>query len=143
MRRAAKYSRGCGSKVRTQLGRPDARAAPTRAEIGTRPDLHPVRQVIPRDYLLDATDWQRAPDAFRPGKADRFFGYGYQFWLYPGQPRRFVMLGIYGQSLFVDPANRLVVVQTGANATAEAGQTTLARERLDFWRGLIRYYEAK
>jgi CubicO group peptidase (beta-lactamase class C family) len=98
------------------------------------------KQVVSRDYLLDATDWQRAPPQFRPRKATPYFGYGYQFWLYPGGPRRFVLLGVYGQSIFVDPALKLVIVQAGANATAEAGSTSLARERDAFWRGVLRYY---
>jgi hypothetical protein len=36
-----------------------------------------------------------------------------------------------------------VFVQTAANATAQAGDTTLARERDAFWRGVMRYYEKK
>ena len=41
------------------------------------------QQVLPRDYLLDATDIARQPAAFAPGKATPFLGYGYQFWLLP------------------------------------------------------------
>jgi len=44
---------------------------------------------VPKDYLLDATDWHRQPAAFAPGKATPYFGYGYQFRLYPGEKRRF------------------------------------------------------
>jgi len=33
-----------------------------------------------------------------------------------------------------------VIVQTAANATAQAGDTTLARERDAFWRGVVKYY---
>lgn len=98
------------------------------------------KQVVARDYLVEATDWQRAPAQFQPRKATPFLGYGYQFWTYPGETRRFIMLGVYGQSIFVDPALKLVIVQTAANATAEAGNTSLARERDAFWRGVMRYY---
>jgi hypothetical protein len=38
---------------------------------------------------------------------------------------------------------KLVIVQTAANATAEAGGTSLGRERDAFWRGVLRYYEKK
>jgi CubicO group peptidase (beta-lactamase class C family) len=110
------------------------------ANDGVRPDDPSGKQIIPRDYLIGATDWKRQPEAFQPGKATPFFGYGYQFWLYPGASRRFVMLGVYGQSVFVDPALKLVIVQTAANATAEAGETSLARDRDAFWRGVMRYY---
>jgi CubicO group peptidase (beta-lactamase class C family) len=46
-------------------------------------------------------------------------------WIFPGERRRFALVGVYGQSLYVDPELKLVMVQTGANATAEAGKTTL------------------
>jgi CubicO group peptidase (beta-lactamase class C family) len=110
------------------------------ANDGVRPDEK--RQVIPRDYLIEATDWKRQPEAFQPRKATPFFGYGYQFWLYPSESRRFALLGVYGQSIFVDPALKLVIVQTGANATAEADKTSLARERNAFWLGVMNYYRA-
>jgi len=120
-----------------------ARLGVVLANDGVRPDDPTARQAIPREFLLEATDWKRAPEQFRPGKASRYLGYGYQIWTYPGEQRRFVMLGVYGQSLFVDPGQRLVIVQTGANATPEASGTSLARERDAFWRGVMRYYDKK
>lgn len=117
-----------------------ARLGVVLANDGVRPDDPAARQIIPRDYLLEATDWSRVPEPFRPYRATSYFGYGYQFWLLPGSRRRFVLLGVYGQSIFVDPGLKLVIVQVGANATAEAGRTTLARERDAFWRGVVRYY---
>jgi len=110
------------------------------ANDGVRPDDPTARRIIPLEYLLDATDWKRGPQQFRPGKATPYFGYGYQFWIFPGERRRFALLGVYGQSIFIDPGQRLVMVQTGANATAEAGKTTLARDRSAFWRGVVRHY---
>jgi CubicO group peptidase (beta-lactamase class C family) len=98
------------------------------------------RQIIPKAYLLEATDWQRQPAAFQPGKATPYFGYGYQFWLYPGAKRRFALLGVYGQSMFVDPELKLVLVITAAARNANAGKETLARERDALWRGLVAMY---
>jgi CubicO group peptidase (beta-lactamase class C family) len=117
-----------------------ARLGVVLANDGVRPDDPAKTQIVPRDFLLDATDWRRGPDAFRPGTATAYYGYGYQFWLFPGNHRRFAMLGVYGQSIFVDPALKLVVVQTGANATAEAGHTTLGADRDAFWRGVVRFW---
>lgn len=108
------------------------------ANDGMRPDDR--RQLIPRDYLLEATDWHRAPAAFQPRRAAPYYGYGYQFWIFPGEQRRFAMLGVYGQMIFVDPALKLVMVQTAANATARAGATTLGRDADAFWRGVVRQY---
>lgn len=116
-----------------------ARLGTVLAYNGARPD-DPARQIVPRDFLLDATDWKRVPEAFRPGKAHPYWGYGYQFWLFPGERRRFAMLGVYGQSIFVDPGQHLVMVATGVNATPEAGSTSLDRERTAFWRGVVSHY---
>jgi CubicO group peptidase (beta-lactamase class C family) len=98
------------------------------------------KQIVPRDYLLEATDWHRQPDAFAPRKATPYFGYGYQFWLFPGEKRRFALLGIYGQSIFVDPELKLVLVITGAAKTASVGNESLGRERDALWRGVINKY---
>ncbi len=110
------------------------------ANDGVRPDELDHRPIIAREYLLDATDWRRSPPAFRPKRATPYLGYGYQFWTFPGERRRFAMLGVYGQSIYVDPGLRLVMVQAGANATAEAGNSSLGADRDEFWRGVVRFY---
>jgi CubicO group peptidase (beta-lactamase class C family) len=98
------------------------------------------RQILPKDYLLDATDWHRQPAAFAPGKATPYFGYGYQFWLFPGEKRRFALLGVYGQSIFVDPELKLVMVVTAAARNANVGKESLGRERDALWRGVVGQY---
>lgn len=98
------------------------------------------RQIVPKDYLLDATDWRRQPEAFTPRKATPYFGYGYQFWLFPGDKRRFALLGVYGQSMFVDPELKLVMVITAAAKNASVGKESLAAERDAVWRGVIKTY---
>jgi len=112
------------------------------ANDGVRPDDPARKQVISRDYLLEATDWRRVPDAFRPHVATPYYGYGYQFWIFPGEKRRFAMLGVYGQMILVDPQLKLVMVQTAANATAKAGATTLGKEADAFWRGVVAHYDS-
>jgi CubicO group peptidase (beta-lactamase class C family) len=98
------------------------------------------RQIVPKDYLLDATDWHRQPDAFTPRRATPYFGYGYQFWLFPGEKRRFALLGVYGQSIFVDPELKLVMVITAAAKNASVGKEPFARERDALWRGVVAKY---
>jgi CubicO group peptidase (beta-lactamase class C family) len=98
------------------------------------------KQIVPKDYLLDATDWHRQPDAFAPRRATPYFGYGYQFWLFPGEKRRFALLGVYGQSIFVDPGEKLVMVITAAAKNASVGKEPLARERDAVWRGFVGHY---
>ena len=119
-----------------------ARLGVVLANDGRRPDRPGAPAVIAPEFLIEATDWKKSPAPFRPGQATPTLGYGYQYWTLPGEHRRFAMIGVYGQSLFVDPGRRLVIVQTGANATADAGGTSLARERDAFWRGVVGYYGA-
>ena len=98
------------------------------------------KQILPRNFLLEATDWRKQPTAFAPGKATPYFGYGYQFWLFPGAKRRFALLGVYGQSIFVDPELKLVMVITAVAKNASVGKEPLGRERDAVWRGLISKY---
>jgi hypothetical protein len=83
-----------------------ARLAAVLAHGGYRADDPAAGPIVPRHYLLDATDWQRSPPAFRPGKATPYFGH------------------------------------TGANATPTAGRTSLHRERVALWRGVVGHYGA-
>ena len=104
------------------------------------------RQVVPRDWLLAMTDAARQPPQFRPGTMDshgsRYLGYGYQVWLLPGAHRRFVLLGIHGQAIYVDPALKLVMVHlaVGADARGDASGAHLGRERDALWRGVVAHY---
>jgi len=98
------------------------------------------KQIVPKDYLLEATDWHRQPEAFTPRKATPYFGYGYQFWLFPSEKRRFALLGVYGQSIFVDPELKLVMVVTAAAKNANVGKESFARERDALWRGVVGRY---
>jgi CubicO group peptidase (beta-lactamase class C family) len=70
------------------------------------------RQLIPRQWLLDATTVRAAEGYLAPGVATAFFGYGYQVWLFPGEQRRFALLGIRGQMILVDPASKLIMAHT-------------------------------
>src|SRR4030095_1946475 len=79
------------------------------------------RQIIPRDYLLEATDWHRHPAAFAPKVSPPANGYGYHFWTMRGDKRRFVMRGVYGQSIYVAPELKLVLVHTAVASTASIG----------------------
>ncbi|WP_167758730.1 serine hydrolase domain-containing protein [Zemynaea arenosa] len=110
------------------------------ANDGVRPDDPAQKEIVPKDYLMEATDWRRAPEAFRPHVATPYYGYSYQFWTFPTEKRRFAMIGVYGQMILIDPALKLVLVQTAANATAKAGGTTLGKDADAFWRGVVNHY---
>jgi CubicO group peptidase (beta-lactamase class C family) len=71
-----------------------------------------------------------------------YYGYGLQVWLLPGSNRRFVLLGIYGQAIYIDPALKLVMVHmaVGKDATGDAGGTHLGAERDAVFRGIVAQY---
>src|SRR2546422_1775901 len=59
------------------------------------------RQITPAGWVRAAT----TPPAkqFRPGQTNSLFGYGYQTWILPGKERQFMLWGLRGQGVFVDP----------------------------------------
>jgi CubicO group peptidase (beta-lactamase class C family) len=96
------------------------------------------RQVVPRDYVLTATDPQQQPEAFRPRKATPYFGYGFQFWLFPLRDRTFGFQGVHGQSVFVQPSTGIVMVQTAVYEAASGHQDPAPYlERNAFWFGVL------
>lgn len=104
------------------------------------------KTIIGRDYLLRMTDASQQPPAFRPGimqnKGSTYMGYGLQTWLLPGTHRRFVLLGIYGQAIMVDPALQLVVVHMAVakDASGDASGTHMGAERTALWHGIVAAY---
>ncbi len=77
------------------------------------------RQIIPSQWMRDATSVSAADPYLAPGRATPWLGYGYLVWLLPGMRRQFALLGQNGQRLCVDPAAKLVVVQTALDDTPE------------------------
>jgi len=98
------------------------------------------QQILPKEYLLEATDWHKHPKAFAPKEATPWFGYGYQFWTFPGERRRFALLGVYGQAIFIDPELKLVLVHTAAARNASLEQESMGPERGALWYGLVTKY---
>lgn len=96
-------------------------------------------EIIPREFVLDATDVARQPAGFKPRVATPYFGYGYQVWLQPNKTRTFALQGIHGQSMLIQPANQIVVVLTSVN-TKPSGQQDMQpyRYRAAFWAGVLR-----
>lgn len=77
------------------------------------------KSIIPRQWMIDATT-VRASDAYlEPGKAMPTFGYGYLLWLLPGDRRQFALVGDLGQRICIDPASKLVMVQTAVENNPE------------------------
>jgi len=95
--------------------------------------------IIPSEFLLDATDPQRQPPAFRPRVATSFMGYGYQTWLLPYRTRTFALQGIHGQTVYVQPASKIVMVQTAAHTAPSGRQDPRPYQyRSALWEGVLR-----
>ena len=74
------------------------------------------QQLIPSDWIEDST----TPDAphLIPGRrsnARSKDGYGYQWWIPLGAEDEFNAQGIYGQFIYVDPDQEMVVVKLSSN----------------------------
>jgi CubicO group peptidase (beta-lactamase class C family) len=67
------------------------------------------QSVLPADWLARATTKQA--DIGAPGR-----GYGYQWWTY--DDGSFAALGIFGQSVFIDPRRKLVIATSGNSPKA-------------------------
>ncbi|MDB5677038.1 serine hydrolase [Sphingomonas bacterium] len=80
--------------------------------------------VVPDGWFARATTSQipATPD-LGPGG-----GYGYQWWVLPGG--RFAAIGIFGQSILVDPAKKLVIVTSSAWPKAVGPDLSKARGAL-------------
>jgi CubicO group peptidase (beta-lactamase class C family) len=93
------------------------------------------RQVIPQQWLLDATTVKPADAYLAPGTATRYFGYGYQTWILPGEQRRFALIGIRGQMILIDPVSKLVMVHTAVRQRPFDPATTA--ETIALWLGVV------
>jgi CubicO group peptidase (beta-lactamase class C family) len=92
------------------------------------------RQIIPRQWLLDATEPVTEGSYLAIEKGPHPWGYGYQLWLMPGPQRSFVLEGIEGQRIFVDPQSHTVLVHTAVRlkATHDPGEFEL----IALWRAV-------
>lgn len=70
------------------------------------------KQIIPARWMVEATTVRPADAYLAPGKAMKGFGYGYLFWLLPGDRRQFALMGAYGQHICIDPSSKLFMVHT-------------------------------
>jgi len=82
-------------------------------------------QLLPPQWIKDATTWVRVPGSVTPQTPDG--QYGFQWWFSPGQPaagdpagvlavarHSFWAEGIYGQAIAIDPVDHVVMVQWSA-----------------------------
>ena len=86
------------------------------------------RQIIPAAWIEEAT-------RVHVGQPQPATGaYGYQVWILAGERRMFALRGIRGQTIFVDPASRLVMVHT---AVRKQARDPGVPETNALWRSLV------
>ena len=90
-------------------------------------------QIVPRQWVHGCDHGSGAVSA-AGDHDDASYGYGYQTWLLPGPRRQFALLGIHGQSIFVDPVAKLVLVHTAVRV--KASQDPAALELRALWAGV-------
>jgi CubicO group peptidase (beta-lactamase class C family) len=94
------------------------------------------RQLIPRQWILDATTVRPGNSYLAAGVATPYDGYGYQVWMQSGAERICVLKGLRGQMVLIAPASKLVMVHTAvrqkpndpANAETRALWDAVVRE---------------
>ena len=96
------------------------------------------REVIPAEWLLAATTVSADQPHLAPRVATSFFGYGYQTWIIPSPRRRFALLGVRGQFIFVDPTSRLVMVHTAVRRQPSNDPGSIEAGAL--WIGFLRQF---
>ncbi len=94
------------------------------------------RQIIPRQWILDATTLHPGDKQVAPGAAAYYYGYGYQLWILPDEPREFALIGAGGQYIFVDPKAKLVMVQTAVRDDS-VKVTSPRNETLALWLAFV------
>ena len=67
------------------------------------------KRILSAEYIDQATNVERQPEGFKYAQADKFSGYGYQFWLRE-KPGRYFMQGVYGQYIGIDRDSKTVLL---------------------------------
>jgi CubicO group peptidase (beta-lactamase class C family) len=69
------------------------------------------RQLLPAGWMEEATRPHDPQVEYGRLVAGYPLGYGYQWWLFPGEHHAFTAQGIHGQFVMVDPVEKVVVVK--------------------------------
>jgi CubicO group peptidase (beta-lactamase class C family) len=98
------------------------------------------RQLIPAAWVIEATTVPANQPYLRPGAVTDTLGYGYQTWIGPlhtvdDDRRLFLLWGVRGQRIYVDPRSRLVMVHTAVHA--ESVDTAALQEADALWSAVV------
>lgn len=74
------------------------------------------KQILEKQWIQDSMNI--SADYSKPGAnhdAYNAIGYGYQWWIPEGDKGEFMAIGVYGQWIYVNPANRVIIVKLSAD----------------------------
>jgi CubicO group peptidase (beta-lactamase class C family) len=76
-----------------------------------------VQQIVPKQWVIDSitADAPHLVAGENNPASSSSFGFGYQWWLPLGAEDEFAAQGIYGQYIYIDPDQKLVIVKNSAN----------------------------
>ncbi|WP_348648890.1 serine hydrolase [Rhizobium sp. P38BS-XIX] len=95
------------------------------------------RQIIPRQWLMDATQPATQGSFLAVTQEPHPWGYGYQTWLMPGPRRTFFMDGLEGQRILVDPTTHLVLVHTAVRTKMHGIGNA---ELVELWSSILKQF---
>lgn len=92
-------------------------------------------QLLPRDWIRDSLDI--SADYSKPGANNDGYnaiGYGYQWWVPEGNQGEFMAIGVYGQFLYVNPKQNVIIVKVNADPDFMAEHYEL--KHVEFFRAI-------
>lgn len=92
-------------------------------------------QLLPRDWIRDSLDI--SADFSKPGANNDGYnaiGYGYQWWVPEGDQGEFMAIGVYGQFLYVNPEQNVIIVKVNADPDFMAEHYEL--KHVEFFRAI-------
>ncbi len=95
------------------------------------------KQVLSSEWI-QASKNTDAPHLQPPGgnRADSKLGYGYGWWIPDGNPNEFVAIGVFGQWIYVNSAQNIVIVKLSADSTFE--DNNKEKKHIEFFREIIK-----
>ena len=90
--------------------------------------VHEGKQIISTSYMTESRAWKPS-------------GYGYQVWLTDKDTGQVAFLGVRGQTIFVDPASKLVMVITAVREQEYSANTAYDNERKAIWNHILSKYK--
>lgn len=94
-------------------------------------------QILPKEWVQDSMDVSK--EYSKPGTnfdAYNAIGYGYQWWVPEGNEGEFLAIGVYGQWIYVNPTEQVIIVRTSADPNfMEKGYEL---KNVEFFRAIVK-----